>query len=835
MASSDPTTTTGIPDYSLLRKIGQGAYGEVWLGRSLTGAFRAIKIVRREKFEHEEAFEREFNGIRHYEKVSRSHPALLDVLHVGRLRDPDLYFYVMELGDPAGAALDLETAWSGYTPRTLASVLRSRQPLPPREGARIGARLAEALDALHRHGLLHRDIKPSNIVFVAGRPKLADLGLVAADGQRTCVGTAGYLAPEGPGTPAADIYSLGKVLYEINTGRDRLDFPRLPENFEAIPDKPVWRRMNALVCRACSAEPRERPGSAAEVQAELVALGEGKTPSSPAFARWLWLLPAAALAVAALFLLPPKKAAPAPVAVGEPTPLPAPVVEPPAPPPTGTLKVISDPPDAQVFREGELLGSTPLVLPDMPVGPIALNLVKAGFGTVKLQGRVEPGAQTLLGGEMRIWLPPVAGQLWENGSGQRFQPAGAAHLSIDPVSAARWQELLGENLPDGAVQVTASEAARYCAALTGREHASGYLTAIQDYRPAVAKDFEAAGRPVPEGLAGPGQPGLLHLAAETLPHGAIRVRSEPDGARIFFHGQEMGVTPLTIEDIPSGSVELRLEKSGYDPVVLTGKVEDGQPLDLAATLSRGRALVFGAPWENSLGQRFVPLGDGLMVAIWETRVKDYAAYLAAHPGAAVPVPDFPQTPDDPVVLVTRDEAEAFCAWLTGEERARGLLPEGTVYRLPTDAEWSRAAGLVDEPGHSPAARDGSMKAVFPWGPQWPPPANAGNFADSSLGANKRGVRVISGYTDGFAQSAPAGSFAPNQLGLFDLAGNVWEWVADDYGGTGPFSAWAVVRGGSWANEQRELLWSSYRNLVKPTMREPIFGFRAVLALEASGE
>ncbi len=83
-------------------------------------------------------------------------------------------------------------------------------------------------------------------------------------------------------------------------------------------------------------------------------------------------------------------------------------------------------------------------------------------------------------------------------TGRKPRAAKTPAPATDPVSAARWQELLGENLPEGAVQVTAAEAARYCTALTDREHASGYLTAIQDYRPAVAKDFEAAGRPVPE-------------------------------------------------------------------------------------------------------------------------------------------------------------------------------------------------------------------------------------------------------------------------------------------------------------------------------------------------
>ena len=88
--------------------------------------------------------------------------------------------------------------------------------------------LADALHYMHQHALTHRDIKPSNIIFVGGVCKLADIGLVAGFGERTFVGTEGFVPPEGPGTPQADIYSLGKVLYEMSSGKDRMEFPEVP-------------------------------------------------------------------------------------------------------------------------------------------------------------------------------------------------------------------------------------------------------------------------------------------------------------------------------------------------------------------------------------------------------------------------------------------------------------------------------------------------------------------------------------------------------------------------------------------------------------------------------
>src|SRR6266496_1675321 len=78
---------------------------------------------------------------------------------------------------------------------------------------------------LHAVGFVHRDIKPSNIIFVNGAPKLADIGLVTSiDEAHSLVGTVGYIPPEGPGSPQADIYSLGKVLYEAAFGKDRQEF-----------------------------------------------------------------------------------------------------------------------------------------------------------------------------------------------------------------------------------------------------------------------------------------------------------------------------------------------------------------------------------------------------------------------------------------------------------------------------------------------------------------------------------------------------------------------------------------------------------------------------------
>lgn len=263
-----------VPDHTLIRRIGKGAYGEVWLARNALGTWRAVKFVRRSSFDDDRPFEREFAGIQQFEPISRSHESQLNILHVGRAEDG--FSYVMELADDMGRGQDIDEAT--YTPRNLRSELHLRGRLPAAECLRIGLALTTALEHLHKHGLVHRDIKPSNIVFVNGIPKLADIGLVArAEATMSFVGTEGFLPPEGPGTRPADIFSLGKVLYEISTGHDRQQFPELPTNIVELPDRAELCELNEVLLKACDRDPKERYQTAAEMHADLALLESGRS------------------------------------------------------------------------------------------------------------------------------------------------------------------------------------------------------------------------------------------------------------------------------------------------------------------------------------------------------------------------------------------------------------------------------------------------------------------------------------------------------------------------------------------------------------------------------
>ncbi len=265
----------------------------------------------------------------------------------------------------------------------------------------------------------------------------------------------------------------------------------------------------------------------------------------------------------------------------------------------------------------------------------------------------------------------------------------------------------------------------------------------------------------------------------------------------------------------------------------SGKV----PLDLKARVGR---------WTNSLDMVFVPVpGTGVSFCIWETRIRDFEEFVKAtghdatrnmsslrsdgfkQRGDSWENPGFAQSPLHPVCGVNWNDAHAFCRWLTDKEREEGLLRMTEEYRLPTDEEWSRAAGLDRETGGTPGDKNGKIK-VYSWGTQWPPPAGAENYAGSEAAdANWPGNRAtIENYRDGYARTAPVGSFAPNRYGLYDLGGNLAEVCEDFFDADKQFH---VMRGGAWtSNGSSGGALLSRRDPSKYGGRHDSYGFRVVV-------
>jgi sulfatase modifying factor 1 len=185
-------------------------------------------------------------------------------------------------------------------------------------------------------------------------------------------------------------------------------------------------------------------------------------------------------------------------------------------------------------------------------------------------------------------------------------------------------------------------------------------------------------------------------------------------------------------------------------------------------------------------------------------------------------PGYPQQDNHPVACIDWNDAKAYADWLSRKT--------GKPYSLPTEAEWEYAA------------RAGTTTASY-WGDNPDQACDYANVADQSLksqAADNKAISLNLNCNDGFAYTSPVGSFKPNPFGLYDIQGNIWQWLADSYhdnynGAPGDGSEWQgdgevrVVRGGSWIIHPLETR-SAMRFGYKASIRNGMGGFRLARTL-----
>jgi len=337
----------------------------------------------------------------------------------------------------------------------------------------------------------------------------------------------------------------------------------------------------------------------------------------------------------------------------------------------------------------------------------------------------------------------------------------------------------------------------------------------------------------------PGQGGSTVLI--TLPYRfEVLVETDPTGAALTLDGVPSGVTPAT----------LRIDSPGAHGITLT--LPGGATLsDSFNVLTNGpRTLRWVLPEVADNGMLLVRPGcegtvrngpggaDTLapyMIALREVTAEEVVLWLrdveplpdvedtyrwgrtdtveAIFPGD-YPVP-FTVGPDGGWTVVEGMErmpapgmayraALDYCAWLTT------VRDDGCVYRLPTETEWT-AAALAGGAG------------PWPWG-AGPPDGTLLNLSDTSEVL----LRRHPGIDDGFAEAAPVGSFPPNDWGLFDMAGNLWEWCAPDPPDTLP-----AARGGSWLSSAEDCRVEA-RLVPDTVLGYPFTGFRVAATPPPSG-
>ena len=316
--------------------------------------------------------------------------------------------------------------------------------------------------------------------------------------------------------------------------------------------------------------------------------------------------------------------------------------------------------------------------------------------------------------------------------------------------------------------------------------------------------------------------------------GELAVQTRPEGAEMWIDNEHRGPASgvFTLPAVPH-IVEIRKEGyAGFHKTVvpqpgLTQQIKVElltlaearlERLKAVRTTGQGHELVLLSPTKFQMGAsrrepgrraneviRTVDLTRLFYLSRHEVTNGQFRAFASGHLSGQFENRDL-DLDNQPVVEVSWHEAALYCNWLSEQDdlepfyqeefgKAVGFNPTALGYRLPTEAEWAWTARYVGE----------TKLLRFPWGEQLPPPDKHGNYADQS--ASHTVGRIIFGYNDNYITSAPVGTFPPNDKGVYDLGGNVAEWVHDFYGipdgstlvdPLGPRQGeYHVIRGASW--------------------------------------
>lgn len=483
------------------------------------------------------------------------------------------------------------------------------------------------------------------------------------------------------------------------------------------------------------------------------------------------------------------------------------------------VEFASQPPGADIILNGELLGVTPARL-ELLQGAYDVTLKRAGYKAWQDDLLVNAGESQQ--------LPAVT---LESADGLVFIRSVPGNANVTINGEFRGQTPLEVSLPPGQSHDI-------------RLFRTGFNTATRriETRPDEERDITISLDPVTS---------------------LVRVLADPPDAELYVDGEFKGLANQTVE-MMAASQRVEIRKEGYvayatnftsrpgldQEIRVVLKTEEQARLEAiepVITTAAGQTLHLFYPYPYTMGSSRREPGRRANETLRDVNMEK-PFYLSLHPVTNEQYKRFDpehasgtlqgrtlDLPRQPVVQVSWLDAVRYANWLSEQEslppfyiiqddEVTGINASSTGYRLPTEAEWEWAARADGQGGIF----------RFPWGETWPPPQGSGNFADDST-RNFLG-QYLRDYNDGHPGTSNVGEFAPNALGLYDMAGNVSEWTHDVYGAVSGLSSvretdplgpdegrYRTIRGSSWSHGTMTELRASYRDFGEEPRND--IGFR----------
>jgi serine/threonine protein kinase/formylglycine-generating enzyme required for sulfatase activity len=814
MTAADLTLPTQLGRYRLVKKLGAGGMGTVFLAEDSTlGRRVAVKVPHVSSDDSPVILDRFLREAR--AAASVDHPFLCPVHDVGEANGyPFLVMPFIE-GTPLSRRIDPDNPW------------------PALQAVTLVRQLAIGLQVMHERGIVHRDLKPANVMLRAsGEPVIMDFGLAKSlTGQSrqltntgAPLGTPAFMAPEqvlGQLSligPATDVYALGVILYELLTGRVPFEGPLAivyGQVLHAPPQPPSVHRpdldpaLDALCLKAMAKKPEERYPS----MKEFIHALEPIAPSLPPTLQTT--VPGTAPSVAKPVAKETESFQLAPTAVPPPPEIPVAAVVP--PPPVANILM---PPEAAVVES--------LIVAE-----------EEEFAEVEVEDTVAPAAPPtpLPPGPARPTVPrPLSSPTLPRvqPEGERQECPGCGKVVTVPAQSRRrlrcphCRTLLRAASPRPEAERPGRWRLRLSLFVLGGVAIVGWMLlfpapSLQPEAVADMKLERGQRKTIPVKVKRTRCKGPVELRLEGLPAGLRAANG------VIPAGGDQGTVELWAErDAAAEMKTARLVASAEVQGETTIRLTVGDALKSEWTNSIGMKLMLVPAGRFTMGSPATEEGRGkdeepheveitqpFYMGACEVTQKEYAQVMRVdQPSHFKSAANAGQLP---VEQINWFDAVKFCEKLSALEKER---KEHQGYRLPTEAQWEYACrgGNGSQPfGLGPGDRLGFEHANFDWQHPW------------NSAPRKEGSRSPS----------RAGSYPANVFGLFDMHGNVWEWCSDWYERSlaeaeevskdpkGPDKGRErVLRGGSWGYDGKSCR-AARRYPSNPTTKRNDIGFRVV--------